>query len=130
MSTLHLSIVTPEGRIFEGDVVMVTLPGSEGEFGVLPGHADTVTLLAAGAIEIERSGGSKEVVAVNWGYTKVSESSVDVLADGAVYIAGDSESDIAKSIEGAKTLLQEASDDRAALGAVMSRIESAGKSRL
>ena len=39
MDTLNLSIVTPNGSIFSGNVKSVTLPGKEGEFGVLPGHA-------------------------------------------------------------------------------------------
>lgn len=128
---LHLSIVTPEGRIFDGDVKSVTLPGSEGEFGVLPGHADTVSLLSAGAIEIEREkAASTDIVAVDWGYTKVDEQHVDVLAHGAVMISGDTESEIAKAISDAKDLLRDAGDDNIAMGAVMSRIESAGKSRL
>ena len=38
MDTIKLSIVTPTGSIFNGDVKTVTLPGKEGEFGVLPGH--------------------------------------------------------------------------------------------
>ena len=53
MNTLKLEIVTPEGQIFSNDVKSVTLPGSEGEFGVLPHHASLVTLLNAGIIDIE-----------------------------------------------------------------------------
>lgn len=127
MDTLHLEIVTPEGMIFSNDVKSLTLPGSEGEFGVLPGHASIVTLLKAGAIEIVNSNSNKEIVAINWGYVKVDESSVNVLADGAVYISGNDESNIAKSIEKAKKLIKSMSSDSAALASTFARIDTAVK---
>lgn len=125
--TIKLEIVTPQGQIFKNDVKSVTLPGIEGEFGVLPGHVGLVTVLSAGAIEIERKDGKRELVAINWGHAKVDETSVDVLADGAVDISGDNESDIAKALEGAKKLLKEATDNDAAAAFVISRLEVAAK---
>lgn len=130
MELLKLTIVTPQGLIFSGDVKSVTLPGAEGEFGVLPGHADILTLLSAGAIEFEKSNGKVELVAVNWGQVKVDASSVDVLADGAVAIGGDSESEVAVAIANARTLLEEATDNNVAMSAVVSRLEAAAKSAL
>lgn len=130
MELLKLTIVTPQGLIFSGDVKSVTLPGAEGEFGVLPGHADILTLLSAGAIEFEKSNGKVELVAVNWGQVKVDASSVDVLADGAVAIGGDSESEVAMAIANARTLLEEATDNNVAMSAVVSRLEAAAKSAL
>lgn len=130
MSKLHLSIVTPQGKIFDGDVNSVTLPGAEGEFGVLPNHADTVSLLGVGAIDIQLDDGNRELVAINWGYCRVDEKGVDVLAEGAVAIAGSSESQIAQSISDAKELLESASDNNVMLSSVVSKIETAGKSYL
>ena len=130
METLKLDIVTPEGSIFSNDVKSITLPGSEGEFGVLPGHVGVVTTLNAGVIEIETKDGKKEMVAVNWGYAKVDEKSVDVLADGAVDIAGDSEGEIAQSITKARKLLEEATDNNVVISSVISRIETLVKSSL
>lgn len=54
MDTIKLSIVTPTGSIFNGDVKTVTLPGKEGEFGVLPGHSSLVSTLSVGVIVIEK----------------------------------------------------------------------------
>ncbi len=88
METLKLDIVTPEGKIFSNNVKSVTLPGSEGEFGVLPGHVGIVTTLRAGVVEVQRLDDKKEMVAINWGYVRVDERSVDVLVDGAVDING------------------------------------------
>ena len=130
METLKLDIVTPEGKIFSNDVKSVTLPGSEGEFGVLPGHIGIVTTLNSGVIEIEKKDGKREIVAINWGYAKVDETSVDVLAEGAVDINGDSESEIAQAIANAKKLLEDSTDNKFAVSMVVSRIEKSAKSIL
>jgi len=130
METLKLDIVTPVGKIFSNNVKSVTLPGIEGEFGVLPGHIGIVTTLNPGVIEIEKIDGKKEIVAINWGYAKVDEKSVDILAEGAVDINGDSESEIAKAIANAKQLLEDSTDNNVAVSMVVSRIENVAKSSL
>ncbi|MCI5968765.1 ATP synthase F1 subunit epsilon [Helicobacter sp.] len=130
MDTLKLDIVTPEGKIFSNAVKAVTLPGSEGEFGVLPGHVGIITTLRTGVIEIEKVDGQKEIVAINWGYVKVDETSVDVLVEGAVDINGNGESEIAQAIASAKQLLEESTDNSVAVSMVVSRIENAAKSVL
>lgn len=130
METLKLDIVTPEGKIFSNDVKSVTLPGSEGEFGVLPGHVGVVTTLSAGVIEIEKKDNKKEIVAINWGYAKVDEKSVDVLVEGAVDINGNSEGEIAQAIANVKKLLEESTDNNVAVSMVVSRIENTAKSSL
>ena len=129
MNTLKLEIVTPEGQIFAKDVKSVTLPGSEGEFGVLPNHASLVTLLQAGVIDIELQDGNHDIVAINWGHVKVDENSVTVLADGAVSIGGSSESEIAKSLDAAKELIRSMSNSDIAFAIATSKIESITKSR-
>ncbi len=124
MDILKLEIVTPEGQIFSDDIKNVTLPGAEGEFGVYPGHASLVSLLQAGVIDIELTTGKHEIVAVNWGHAKVDESSVTVLADGAVAIGGDSESAIASSLNSAKKLIESMSDSDVAIATARAKIES------
>ena len=125
METLKLDIVTPEGKIFSNNVKSVTLPGSEGEFGVLPGHVGIVTTLRAGVVEVQRLDDKKEMVAINWGYVRV-----DVLVDGAVDINGGNESEMAKAISDAKKLLEESTDNQLALSMVFSHIENNAKSAL
>ena len=105
------------------------MPGSEGEFGVLPNHASLVTLLNAGIIDIELGDGNHDVVAINWGHVKVDENSVTVLADGAVSIGGSSESEIAKSLDAAKELLKSIGDSDIAIAIATSRIEAITKTR-
>lgn len=128
MDLLKLEIVTPEGQIFSNNIKDVTLPGSEGEFGVYPGHASLVSLLDAGVIDIELENGKHEIVAINWGHAKVDENSVTVLADGAVAIGGSSESEIASSLDNAKKLIESISDSDAAIATATAKIESLTKS--
>lgn len=84
MATLKLEIVTPDAKIFEGDVDIVHLPGSEGEMDVLPMHETMVTELKAGELQITQKG-KVEVLAIGEGFAEITAHSVSVLTDGAVY---------------------------------------------
>ena len=123
MDTIRLSIVTPNGEIFNDDVKTVTLPGKEGEFGVLPGHSSLISSLTVGVIVIEKAN-STEAVAINWGHVKVDEKSVDVLADGAIALTSGKDSEIAKNIEAAKELVKSAKDSNISVAAVEAKINS------
>ncbi|MDX4070628.1 ATP synthase F1 subunit epsilon [Aliarcobacter skirrowii] len=123
MDTIKLSIVTPSGSIFSGDVKSVTLPGKEGEFGVLPMHSSLVSTLTVGVIIIEKID-STEAVAINWGHVKVDENSVDVLVDGAIALTSGKDSEIAKNIEAAKELINSVKDSKVSVAAVEAKINS------
>ena len=123
MDTIKLSIVTTTGSIFNGDVKTVTLPGKEGEFGVLPGHSSLVSTLSVGVIVIEKID-STEAVAINWGHVKVDEKSVDVLVDGAIALTGGKDSEISKNLEAAKELVNSVKDSKVSMAAVEAKINS------
>ena len=123
MDTIRLSIVTPNGEIFNDDVKIVTLPGKEGEFGVLPGHSSLISSLTVGVIVIEKAN-STEAVAINWGHVKVDEKSVDVLADGAIALTSGKDSEIAKNIEAAKELVNSVKDSNISVAFVEAKINS------
>ena len=123
MDTIRLSIVTPNGEIFNDDVKTVTLPGKEGEFGVLPGHSSLISSLTVGVIVIEKTN-STEAVAINWGHVKVDERSVDVLADGAIALTSGKDSEIAKNIEAAKELVNSVKDSNISVAFVEAKINS------
>ena len=123
MDTIRLSIVTPNGEIFNDDVKTVTLPGKEGEFGVLPGHSSLISSLTVGVIVIEKAN-STEAVAINWGHVKVDEKSVDVLADGAIALTSGKDSEIAKNIEAAKALVNSVKDSNMSVASVEAKINS------
>ncbi|RLA71773.1 MAG: F0F1 ATP synthase subunit epsilon [Epsilonproteobacteria bacterium] len=125
METLHLEIITPSGSIYNGSALEVTLPGEEGEFGVLPHHASLTTLLQAGVIDFEKEDKTVESIVVNWGVVQVDEEKVVVLVDGAVAIRGENESDIAKALDDAKKLIKDVSDPNLAIASVSAKLESA-----
>lgn len=79
---LRLDIVTPHGLVLSEDVDEVTAAGTEGEFGVLPGHVPFITTLKIGMI-ILRKDNKTEYVFVNSGYAEVSPDKVVILADSA-----------------------------------------------
>ena len=130
METLKLEIITPSGKIFDGEVVSVTMPGSEGEFGVLPGHSSLVSLLTAGVIDIAMTEGRSESVAVDWGYAEVTEGRVTALVDGAVPIRGETEGEVGKALDAAKELLRQASDSNILLANVEAKIEATARGLL
>lgn len=125
METLQLEVLTPSGLIFNGAAKSVTLPGEEGEFGVLPEHVALTTLLQAGVVDIQKENGTTESIVVNWGVAQITNNKVVVLVDGAVAIRGESEGDIAKALDEAKVLINSITDSNVMFATVSARIESA-----
>jgi len=82
-TALHLEFVSPESVLFSGDVDQVDLPGTEGDLGILGGHAPLVTTLRPGLVTIIR-GNTREPVVVIGGFAEVSPSGLTILADKAV----------------------------------------------
>jgi F-type H+-transporting ATPase subunit epsilon len=83
MAKLKLEIVTPEGRVYQDDVDMVVLPGSEGELGVYPAHVPLMTQLAPGEVRILKDGKQTELV-VGSGFAEITQTQVSVLTDSAL----------------------------------------------
>ncbi len=127
MELMKLEIITPNGVIFDAEVKQVTLPGAEGEFGVLARHATLVSLLETGVIVIDKADGSEVAVAINSGYVKVDEEKTTCIVDGAVALSGD-DGDLAKALEAAKTLLKSTEASNTAIAAAVSKVEQIGKS--
>ena len=82
MATFHFDLVSPEKLAFSGDVDQVDIPGVEGDFGVLAGHAPVVAAIRPGILTII-TGGSKQKIIVLGGIAEVSEKGLTVLADVA-----------------------------------------------
>ena len=82
MATFHFDLVSPEKLAFSGAVDQVDVPGLEGDFGVLAGHAPVVAALRPGILTII-TGGAREKVIVLGGLAEVSEKGLTVLADVA-----------------------------------------------
>ena len=85
MADLHFELVTPERLVRSEEVTMVVVPGSEGDFGVLAGHAPFMSTLRNGDIAIYRGGMNVEPerIAVEGGFAEVSAKGLTVLAEKA-----------------------------------------------
>ena len=79
---MHLEIITPEKKIYTGEVDLINLPGSDGFFGILKDHAALVSTLKAGDIKIvETDDNSEKVFPVKGGVIEVNNNNIIVLAE-------------------------------------------------
>ncbi|WNS75271.1 F0F1 ATP synthase subunit epsilon [Bacillus sp. DTU_2020_1000418_1_SI_GHA_SEK_038] len=82
MKTIKVSVVTPDGPVYESDVEMVSTKAASGELGILPGHIPMVAPLQIGAVRL-KNGGNTEFVAVSGGFLEVRPDKVTILAQSA-----------------------------------------------
>jgi F-type H+-transporting ATPase subunit epsilon len=82
MATFHFDLVSPEKLAFSGEVDQVDIPGMEGDFGVLAGHAPVVAAIRPGILTVI-VGGTREKIIVLGGLAEVSDNRLTVLADVA-----------------------------------------------
>jgi F-type H+-transporting ATPase subunit epsilon len=82
---LHFELVTPERLVRSEDVHMVVVPGAEGDFGVLEGHAPFMSTIRNGELAIYRNGmsGEPERIAIEGGFAEVNDRGLTVLAERA-----------------------------------------------
>ncbi|MGQ5701405.1 ATP synthase F1 subunit epsilon [Sandaracinobacteroides sp. A072] len=84
MADLHFELVSPEKLIRSGSVHMVVVPGSEGDFGVLAGHAPMMSTIRPGEIAIyATAGATPERVRIEGGFAEVNEKGLTILAEKA-----------------------------------------------
>jgi F-type H+-transporting ATPase subunit epsilon len=84
MADLHFELVTPEKLVMSDNVYMVVVPGTEGDSGIMAGHAPYMTTLKNGEVSVYRTqGGQPERIAVTGGFAEVSDRGLTVLAESA-----------------------------------------------
>jgi F-type H+-transporting ATPase subunit epsilon len=110
MAALHLEFVSPENVLFSGDVDQVDLPGTEGDMGILPGHAPLVTTLRPGIVTIFLQNRREPVVVIG-GFAEVGPNGLTVLADKAVARADFDMASLAAEIKDAEEDVADAKDD-------------------
>jgi F-type H+-transporting ATPase subunit epsilon len=86
MATFHFDLVSPEKLAFSGEVDQVDIPGVEGDFGVLAGHAPVVAAIRPGILTITNAGRHEKIIVLG-GLAEVSERGLTVLADVATSLA-------------------------------------------
>lgn len=77
---MHLDIITPEKKVYSGEVEMVNFPGSDGSFGILKDHAPIVSTLKAGEIKLVGNEGEK-LFPIKGGVVEVNNNKIIVLAE-------------------------------------------------
>jgi F-type H+-transporting ATPase subunit epsilon len=98
MATFHFELVSPEKIAFAGEVDQVDVPGAEGDFGVLAGHAPVVATLRPGIMVVTTAGNKQQFVVLG-GLAEVSAKGLTVLADVATSVAELDRDALAKTIE-------------------------------
>ncbi|GAA4218488.1 ATP synthase F1 subunit epsilon [Sphingomonas endophytica] len=81
---LHFELVTPARLLISEDVHMVTVPGTDGDFAVLEGHAPFMSTIRDGAVLVQKTpGGQPETIAIRGGFAEVNARGLTVLAEHA-----------------------------------------------
>ena len=109
-NTVQFELVSPEKLLKSEPVEMVVVPGTEGDFGVLPGHSLLIAQVRPGVIDIHEGGAVKESIFVAGGFAEVSPEHCTVLAEEAVPTADIDKDAAEKRLEDAKQALAEAKD--------------------
>ncbi len=110
MATLPFELVSPERLVFAGDVTEVIVPGAEGEFGVLAGHAPFIAMLKAGILTI-KDGGSAKRFFVRGGFAEVNPSGLTILAEEARPVEDISVAELQQHIKDAQEDIADAVSD-------------------
>ena len=110
MATFHFELVSPERLVFVGEVSQVDVPGEEGDFGVLAGHAPYIATLKPGVLTIYGDGGPQRIV-VQGGFAEVGPTGLTVLAEQAVPAAEIDATMITQAIKDTEEDLADADND-------------------
>jgi len=79
---MNLTILTPEGEVFSGEISSVSVPGSKGKFQVLKNHAPIVSSLEKGEVKVVKEGGETSVYTIEKGFIEVLNNNVSLLVQG------------------------------------------------
>ncbi|CAM3874389.1 ATP synthase F1 subunit epsilon [Litorimonas haliclonae] len=101
---LHFSLVSPERELYAGEVDQVDIPGTEGNFGVLPDHAPLMAAIRTGAITVYENGAEKQFF-VQGGFADVTPAGLTVLAERAAPMSELTSERIQEDIASAKDSL-------------------------
>lgn len=107
---LQFDLVAPEARLFSGKVDMVVVPGTEGDFGVLPEHAPFMSTIRSGAIAVH-DGGEVTRTFIHGGFAEVTPEGLTILAEEAIDLAAADASEIEQKLKNAREDLADADDE-------------------
>lgn len=109
--TIHCDIVSAEKEIFSGRVTMISVTGSIGELGIMPGHAPLLTGIRPGPVRLQLDDGEEQVFFASGGFLEVQPGVVTILADTAERAEDLDEAAAVEAQQAAERLLQEQTAD-------------------
>ena len=109
--TIHCDIVSAEKEIFSGRVTMISVTGSIGELGIMPGHAPLLTGIRPGPVRLQLDDGEEQVFFASGGFLEVQPGVVTILADTAERAEDLDEAAAIEAQQAAERLLQEQTAD-------------------
>ena len=110
MAGLHFELVSPARLLFSGSVASVTIPGTEGEMGVFPGHAPILSTLKPGVVTVYKDGGGTDRIFVRGGMVEVNPQGLTLLAEVAIPMAELDAAQLGQQIKHAEEDLADAKD--------------------
>ncbi|MEL3891895.1 F0F1 ATP synthase subunit epsilon [Ferrovibrio sp. MS7] len=111
--TFGFELVSPEKLLLSIEAEMVTVPGEEGDMGILPGHSPVISSLRLGVIDVTKAGGGEERIFVAGGFAEMSNNKLTVLAEEAVPVAELKRDKIEAKLKDAREDLADAKEDHA-----------------
>ena len=122
---LAFELVTPESVLAEGEVDMVVVPGGDGNFGVLPGHAPLLSTLRPGIVDIYEGDKVSTRIFVAGGFAEVTEEGFTVLADEAIDVDEIDGSAASTRLDAAREALTQAQSDDEGVAAAEAEVKVA-----
>jgi len=107
---LHFSLVTPEREVLSGEVDSVVVPGTEGEFGVLPNHAPVMSTIRPGWLTVADSS-DRERIVIRGGFAEVTPDGLTVLAEDAALVSELDAAQLAQDVQDAREDVKDADTD-------------------
>jgi F-type H+-transporting ATPase subunit epsilon len=111
MAALHFEMVSPERLLMSGEVAEVQVPGTEGDFTVMPNHAPVLSTLRPGVVDIKGTDGHDTRFFVRGGFAEVNPKGLTLLAEQAVPMAELSPEVLAQEVQNAEEDVADAGDD-------------------
>ena len=111
--TVKFELVSPERLLLSADVESVVVPGTEGDFGVLPGHARLISTVRPGVISVFENGKVTDRIFVEGGFAEVTGTGCTVLAEHAVPVSELDRDRALQAIQDAREDIEDAKDDEA-----------------
>lgn len=114
-------LVSPERLLMSEEVTQVVVPGSEGQFTVLIGHAPVMSTLRPGVVEVTLAGGRQERIFIRGGFADVNADGLTILAEQAIPLTELEAETIAAAIRDAEDDIGDAKDETAKTAAILKR---------